>query len=570
MKDGFVKVKAISPNIVVGDVEFNTKSIISEIEQAIDEKINVILFPELSLTGFTCLDFFFFDDILTNAITGLVEICSYTKSSDIIVVIGLPMKRLEKIYNVAAVIQGGQILGIVPKKNLPNYLSFSEKRYFTSGSEIKKDETISLLKTGEKIPFSPNLIFKSRTMGEFSFGVELCEDLWAPIPPSSYLALGGASLILNLSASPEIIGKSNQRINYISTLSSRLLSAYVYANAGMCESNAEFIYSGHCIISECGEILAENKPFSSDSGCISEIDLKKISYLRSINTSFETDPDDFTFVYFNHSVYETNISRKIYKNPFRKDREKFSRSTFEAIVNIQSSALARRISNGNYNSVKIVADGTTNDILTLYCIIRAFRLIYKSLDHISLCNCNVNYSPLLENYNNDISDLQNEKVLYVYGYNLNDWAFKKNTVQNEDNYFLNSSLPRSIVEGCVAIIKDEDIFLNNIDMTQYSFEDTTDVFMEFILYYNLKFGFSVAKIYRLAKIAYGDIFDNNTICDLMKSFYSDFWSHQKYRSNLSDSVQIGSVSLSPKSNFKMNSDLSPDPWIKSIEKLYIY
>lgn len=568
MKNGFIKVKSVSPIIKPAEIDLNTQNIISEIIKASEEKTNIILFPELSVSGFACLDLFFFDEIINKSLEGIKKICIETKELDIISIVGLPLRFCGKLYNVAAVMHHGKILGIIPKTYIPNYMGFSEKRYFASGADLPLDCVINLGEPGNSIPFSAKLIFQSSLISEYSFGVELCEDLWAPIPPCSYTCLAGATIIFNLSASAETIGKSKQRLSYISTLSSRLLCGYVYSNAGYMESASDGIYSGHCIISECGELLSENKAFNEKKGCISEIDVKKINYLRSMNTSFVTNKDNFKYIVFIDKVRDISLTRPIYKNPFLKQKDQISFNTFNDIVNMQSFALANKISFCNYENLDIVPCNDFNDLLTIYCVVKALEITKH--------NCRVNYfntSPsqslmsLIEKYNIAINKNKNieSKTLFIYGFSLSDYIIADIKFENNDNYFLNTSLTKTIVKSCAWYIDQELNLKTKDNKSEYI---SVDNFNEFMLYYTLKYGFDVNKLYRLVTIAYKEEFDNNAICDMMKQFYLNFFKNIKNFKSLADGPQIGSVSISANHNLKINNDISPRIWLREIDKLY--
>ena len=293
MKDGFIKVAAGVPRCTVADTAANTAEIKRLIDKADTEKINLLALPELCITAYTCGDLFFSQALLAAAESALAEICEYTAGKYPIITVGVPLLYRSKLYNCAAVLQGGKILGIVPKTYMPNYAEFYEQRQFSSGRSIEQNAEINIC--GVPAPFGTGLVFAHSEMPEYTFGIEICEDIWAAAQPSERLCRGGAHIMINPSASNEIIGKAAYRRTLVLSTSARLLCGYIYVSSGSGESTQDLVYSGHCIIAENGTSLAENKPFEEKKLTVTEIDVKKLAYERHKNTSFEPLAD-VTFI----------------------------------------------------------------------------------------------------------------------------------------------------------------------------------------------------------------------------------------------------------------------------------
>lgn len=289
MKDGFIKVCAATPDIRVADCAYNAGNMVDIIKKQAALGVKLLVFPELALTGYTCQDLFFQEVLLQEARAGLLQLLKASKESDMLIFAGLPFSWKGKLYNAAAVFQGGKLLGIVPKKYLPNYAEFYEQRHFYAG-EKDTAEWILLPEFGkEPVPFGRNLLFQCREMEEFCVAAELCEDLWAPVPPSSYHALQGATVIVNLTASDDNTGKDRYRRELVKNQSARLVCGYVYASAGEGESTQDLVFGGHNMICENGAVLAEAGRF--ENGCIvTELDVRRLVNDRRRMTTFHAEP----------------------------------------------------------------------------------------------------------------------------------------------------------------------------------------------------------------------------------------------------------------------------------------
>ena len=311
MRQGFVKVAAVTPKIVVADTKENTALICAEIKKAEQEGAKIIVLPELCITGYTCSDLFLQEKMLREARQSLLEIAAFTFALDCIVFVGLPLEYNGKLYNVAAAVSNGKVLGFVPKTYLPNYNEFYEARHFTRGME----ETVQVSLGEEVVPMGKKLLFTCQTMPELKIGVELCEDLWTPEPPSIRHALNGANVIVNLSASDETTGKDIYREELVGGQSARLLCGYIYASAGDGESTQDVVYSAHNIIAENGRILKKAKRFANET-VYSEIDVLRLNAERRRMTTFETRMDGYTEIPFALKIEETELTRYIDPMPF--------------------------------------------------------------------------------------------------------------------------------------------------------------------------------------------------------------------------------------------------------------
>ena len=379
MVDGFIKTAAGVPECTVADVSANTKEIKRLIGRADKLKINLLVLPELCITGYTCGDLFFSETLLAAAKNALKEITEYTVGKYPVVIVGVPLLYSSKLFNCAAVLSNGKILGIVPKTYMPNYAEFYEQRQFSSGVLAGKDATLNIC--GMTAPFGTELVFAHNEMPEYTFGVEICEDLWAAAPPSERLCRGGANIIVNPSASNEVIGKAEYRASLISSTSARLLCGYIYTSSGSGESTQDLVYSGHCLICENGTTLAESAPFEEKELTVTEIDLKKLAGERHKNTSFEPLCGLKT-VTFEQKKITTEITRNIAKNPFVPTDSADINSRAEAILRIQSYGLKKRLAHTHSKTAVIGISGGLDSTLALLVSVRAMKLLGRPLSDI--------------------------------------------------------------------------------------------------------------------------------------------------------------------------------------------
>ena len=374
-EQGFVRVGAVVPKLKVADAEINCNEIIKQIEVASNNKVQIVVFPELCITGYTCQDLFEQDILLEKSEKSLNKILEYTKNLDIVCIIGMPIKSENQLFNTAVVIQKGRILGIVPKTFIPNYSEFYEKRWFASSKNANKKE-IEIL--GQKVPFGIDLLFKDKTNNEICFGIEICEDIWAVEPPSNKLALLGANVIFNLSASNEVIGKKEYRRELVKMQSAKTISGYVYCSSGVNESTSDLVFSGESMIFENGSCLANNKRFDFESNMIfTEIDTKRLSNDRRKNTSFMGNPVDLEYREIKINIPDDieNLTRKYSKTPFVPEDKKKISEICEEILNIQSYGLAKRLLHTNINKTVIGISGGLDSTLAFLVIIKAYEIL---------------------------------------------------------------------------------------------------------------------------------------------------------------------------------------------------
>ena len=368
MRHGFIKVAAATPDIRVADVDYNKEQIIKQMDEAAKAGAKIIVFPELCITGYTCSDLFLQDILLNGAKKALVEIAKQTKELDALVFVGVPLAVGGELYNVAAALNHGNILGFTTKSFLPNYGEFYEMRQFRPGP--KKAETI--LFDGKEIPFGPQLLFVENQMANLIVSAEICEDVWSPVPPSIEAAREGATVIVNCSASDETIGKASYREALISGQSARLISGYIYANAGEGESTTDLVFGGHNLIAENGTILAEAKRFSN--GIIyTEFDVQKIANERRKNTTFtETQEHVLPRIPFGLEQTETILTRTFPSRPFvpRDDQERAKRC--EEILTIQAMGLKKRLAHTHAKSAVVGISGGLDSTLALLVTAKAF------------------------------------------------------------------------------------------------------------------------------------------------------------------------------------------------------
>ena len=368
MRHGFIKVAAATPDIRVADVDYNKGQIIKQMDEAAEAGAKIIVFPELCITGYTCSDLFLQDILLNSAKKALVEIAEHTKNLDALVFVGVPIAVGGELYNVAAALNHGNILGFTTKSFLPNYGEFYEMRQFRPGP--KKAEKI--LFGGKEIPFGPQLLFVENQMANLIVSAEICEDVWSPVPPSIEAAREGATVIVNCSASDETIGKASYREALISGQSARLISGYIYANAGEGESTTDLVFGGHNLIAENGTILAEAKRFSN--GIIyTEFDVQKIANERRKNTTFtETQEHVLPRIPFGLEQTETILTRTFPSRPFvpRDDQERTKRC--EEILTIQAMGLKKRLAHTHAKSAVVGISGGLDSTLALLVTAKAF------------------------------------------------------------------------------------------------------------------------------------------------------------------------------------------------------
>jgi len=502
---GYVKVGASTLELKVSDTIYNVQMIKKQIDEAVNKNIQIISFPELSITGYTCGDLFNQDILIDKSYEGLKDLVDYSKDKMIVIIVGSPIKCENKLYNCAVVINNGKILGIVPKTYIPNYNEFYEMRWFKSSNDLKIKE-INLF--NEIVPIGVDLIFTSKLDNELKFGVEICEDVWSLYPKSNDYASSGASIIFNLSASNETIGKYDFRKELIKMQSVKTISGYVYSSSGINESSTDLLFSGSSLIYENGKLLSENNRFDFNSNLIySDIDIKRLVNDRRKNTSFISNTDkEYRNICFTTSK-NNFISRKYSKYPFVPSNEEKREERCKEIINIQSSALAKRLKHTNIKKCVIGVSGGLDSTLAFLVIKKAFeklkidnkniiavtmpgfgttnRTYENALDLIKINNatlkeidikkaCLVHYSDIDQDINNhDITyenaqarertkilmDIANKENALVIGTgDLSELALGWCTYNGDhmSMYSVNSSIPKTLVKYLVKYIADTD------------------------------------------------------------------------------------------------------------------
>lgn len=371
MLHGFIKVAAVTPKIRVADTKYNAQAVCSELEKAYGQGAKIIVFPELCLTAYTCGDLFLQRALLVEASKALLQVREATKGRDALVFVGLPLEKDGKLYNVAAALQDGVILGFVPKANIPTYGEFYEGRHFTAGNELVEN----VLFEGEEIPFGTNLLFRCDNVPDLVVGCEICEDLWVAEPPGTSHALAGATVLINLSASNEIVGKDEYRELLVKSASARLLCAYVYASAGEGESTQDLVFGGHNLIAENGTILSQAKHFMSET-VYGDIDVQRLSgERRRMSTFQERKNPSYLEVGFRLSVEETKLSRTFNPFPFVPGDEATKARRCEEILSIQSYGLKKRYEHTGLKTAVLGISGGLDSTLALLVTVRTFDML---------------------------------------------------------------------------------------------------------------------------------------------------------------------------------------------------
>ena len=360
MKDGFLKAAALSPSLRVADCNYNASQIVSQLQDAAARGVRLAVFPEFCLTGYTCGDLFLQRTLQQGALDALQTVLDASRELDVVALVGLPLLVRGKLYNCAAVLCGGRLLGLVPKTYLPNYGEFYEKRQFTPGSTEVENVTVC----GQEVPFGTSLLFRCRQMPSFVLGVEICEDLWSALPPSTFHALAGATVIANLSASDETVGKAEYRRALVSNQSARLLCGYLYASAGHGESTQDMVFAGHDLIAENGTLLAETSPFEG-GWAETELDCQRMESERARNTSFEPSAEGYLTVDFDLALTETRLSRRVDPTPFIPHDERRRAQRCELILKMQADGLAKRLEHAHAKTAVIGISGGLDSCLAL-------------------------------------------------------------------------------------------------------------------------------------------------------------------------------------------------------------
>lgn len=639
MIDGFIKVAAATPSIRVADCQYNADSIITLMSEARDKGVNILVFPELCVTGYTCHDLFYQSTLLDGAENALMRIVKESAGTDMLVAVGCPLVDHDhnKLYNCAVVFQNGEILGVVPKTYLPNYNEFYEMRQFTPAS-CREDEHNTIHFGDVYSFFHNNIIFECKEIPELKFGVEICEDLWSPEPPSIALALNGATIIANLSASNEIIGKDDYRRDLVKGQSARLMCGYIYASAGEGESTQDLVFGGHRLIAENGTLLVDSRLFT-EGLTISEIDVKRLCHERRRNTSFQSNCSDLCAPSFSFTLRTTELTRKIEPMPFVPSSSGEKSKRCRDILAMQAHGLAKRIEHTHCKSVVIGISGGLDSCLALLVCVEAMKLQNRSMSDIititmpcfgttrrtksnaeQLCsilgttlrvidisdsvrqhfkdishdeeNLNVTYENCQARERTQVlMDVANEENGLVIGTgDLSELALGWATYNGDhmSMYGVNNSVPKTLVRHIVdyyaenatepalsKVLRDildtpvspELLPAKNGEISQIT-EDLVGPYElhDFFLYYAIRWGFPPKKVLRLAESAF-EGYDRSEILRWLKSFYRRFFAQQFKRSCLPDGVKVGSVSLSPRGDWRMPSDAVAALWLNELENI---
>ena len=637
MKDGFLKAAALSPALRVADCAYNAGQIVSALQACAGRGIKLAVFPELALTGYTCGDLFFQQALQQAALQGLAQILQASEGLDLIALVGLPVAVNGKLYNCAAVVCGGRLLGLVPKTCLPNYGEFYEKRHFAPGD--KKVRTVTVC--GQQVPFGTQLLFQCRQMPAFVLGVELCEDLWSALPPSTFHALAGATVLANLSASDETVGKAEYRRALVANQSARLLCCYLYASAGHGESTQDMVFAGHDLVAENGVLLAETEPFKGGDA-VSELDCARMLAERARNTSFVPNDEGYQVVGFDLAVTETVLTRWVDPAPFVPGDARRRAERCELILRMQADGLAKRIEHTHAKTAVIGISGGLDSCLALLVAARAMRQLGRPAADVLavtmpcfgttrrtrsnaeiLCQelgvsfREVNITATVRSHFADIGhdgqtpdvtfensqarvrtlelmDIANLNGGFVVGTgDLSELALGWATYNGDhmSMYGVNAGVPKTLVRHLVRYEADtaptdalRRVLLDILD-TPVSPEllpakdgeiaQRTEELVgpyelhDFYLYYVLRFGFGPRKIFRLAKAAFAGRpeYTDQVLYKWLRSFYWRFFAQQFKRSCLPDGPKVGSVTLSPRGDWRMPSDASAAAWLAELETL---
>ena len=632
MKDGFIKVAAATPKIKVADPVYNTEEILKIIDETEKKGASILVFSELTISGYTCGDLFLQQPLLTECKNQLLRIVKATENKSMLVVVGCPIVIKQKLYNCAVVISDGSILGIVPKTHLPNYSEFYELRHFTSGEGLEED-----LWFGEEFGYvnvAVNQLFKCKEIPELVVACEICEDLWVPLPPSTYHAMAGATVICNPSASVETTTKESYRRSLVSNQSARLLAAYIYADAGEGESTQDVVYSGHHLICENGSVLAEAKRFTNEI-IYADIDVQKLAAERRKMTSFPGGKvGDYIEQTFSLKIKENKITRTFPKAPFVPDNQDERDKRCDEILSLQSMGLKKRLEHTNCKHAVVGISGGLDSTLAVLVTARAFDLLDIPRENL-ICVTMPCFGTTDRTYQNAVSlikelgatlkevriekavrqhfadighDENNHDVTYENSQArertqiLMDMANQYNgmvigtgdmselalgwATYNGDHmsmYAVNCSVPKTLVRYLVLYYAEttenkklSEVLMDVLDtpvspellppvdgVISQKTEDLVGPYElhDFFLYYMLRFGFPKSKLYRMAKLTFDGVYDDETIKKWLDKFYWRFFSQQFKRSCLPDGPKVGSVAVSPRGDLRMPSDASPTAWI---------
>lgn len=632
MKTGFIKIAAVSPAVTVGNVEKNCNEIINMLEKAKNQRVQIAVFPELSLCGYTCGDLFHQKTLIDACYNGIMKICEYSKTFNGYIAVGSPIKYNGKLYNCAVMINNGKVLGIVPKTYIPNYNEYYELRWFESGKGVSGVVNLS---DNQTAVIDSGLIFSVNE--DTKIGIEICEDLWAPCPPSIALAQQGANIILNLSASNEAVTKNDYRKSLVKQQSARLFCAYAYASAGVGESTTDLVFSGACTVAENGSLLAEGQRFSLDGTmAVADIDIDKLNAMRQLQNTFICDNSGNTVLADKELPFldEAYVERKFDPNPFvpSDDRERDERC--REILAIQSSGLAKRMLHTKTQKLVLGISGGLDSTLALLVAVRTTEMLKipneniicitmpgfgtTDLTYSNACALVKSLGATLKEINikdaciQHFKDIGHDAEIHDVTYEntqarertqiLMDYANKVGGLlvgtgdlselalgwctYNGDHmsmYGVNASVPKTLVRHLVRNIADNsrretaEILYSVLDTPvspellppdkdgkiEQKTEDTLGPYEvhDFYLYHFLRFGTKPEKLLFMAKKAFRGTYDEERLRKWLEIFIKRFFNSQFKRSCLPDGPKVGSVSLSPRGDWRMPSDASYEEWL---------
>ena len=628
-ENGFIRAAAASPALRVADCTYNADQIIGVMREYAEKNVQLLCLPEFALTGYTCSDLFLQDTLLRGAEDGLAAILKASEGLNVVVLVGLPVRHNGKLYNCAAVLCNGELLGLVPKVHLPNYGEFYEKRHFIPG--MREPECIEL--AGQETLISTNLLFACKQLPAFVLAAEVCEDLWSPIPPSCAHALAGATVVANLSASDETVGKAAYRRELVCGQSARLLCAYLYADAGHGESTTDMTFAGHNLIAENGSLLADAAPFTGEDA-VTELDLGRMVQERQRNTTFMPETNGYTTVEFELPPVELALIRPVSCTPFVPQDAATRAERCELILRIQAEGLAKRMEHTHAKCGVLGISGGLDSCLALLVAVRACKVLGRDAKDIValtmpcfgttkrtrsnaeiLCDeLGVTFQeiPIARTVHSHFADIgQDEAVLDVTYENcqarvrtleLMDLANRTGglvvgtgdlselalgwATYNGDHmsmYGVNCSVPKTLVRYLVDFVADErggklGEVLREILATPVSpellppdkngkiaqkTEDTLGPYEvhDFFLYHFQRFGASPDKLMFMACRAFDGVYSREQIEKWLRLFMKRFFSQQFKRSCIPDGPKVGSVSLSPRGDWRMPSDADASAWL---------
>lgn len=639
MNYGFVRVAAAIPKMKVANCEFNTREIIETVKKAQSQGAQFVVFPELAVTAYTCGDLFLQKTLQNEALNSLENILNKTRSLECVIIIGIPLLINSRMYNCAVAIKNGEILGVVPKTFIPNYSEFYEARWFCSGKDIRND-TINLL--GQTVPFGTDILFEAANIDGLCFGIEICEDLWIPVPPSCYQALNGATLLFNLSASNEIVSKHEYREDIVRLQSAKCAAAYVYTSSGPNESTTDLVFGGHALVCEYGSLMVDSERFSFEEQLITcDIDIERLVNERLKNSGFTQGLSDIKFrkAVFNIKELDTDrIQRHIEPQPFVPSNPNVRNKRCEEIFNIQTSGLGKRLRHTGIDKCVIGISGGLDSTLALLVIAKAYDrlgLDRKNIHAITMPGFGTSSNTLnnslelmrlmnVTNYQIDIKEACLKHFSDI-GHNAADYDVTYENVQarertqilmdiankigglvigtgdlselalgwctyNGDHmsmYAVNTGVPKTLVKYLVQWAADyvfenetRNVLLSVLDtpispellptdkegQIQQKTEDIVGPYElhDFFLYHMVRYGAGPLKISALAKQAFEGKYTDEIIEKWLKTFFKRFFSQQFKRSCLPDGPKVGSISLSPRGDWRMPSDSDVREWIKNL------